>query len=67
MFFVAKNFAYVYVKSQHMYPKIGKIVDMLSVDNIYIIQLQDCETLYFNSHFNVYAIRHTQKNYFLLI
>ena len=55
-----KKFAYVYLGNGEMYPKFGKVVDLYTFKSesklIYAVRIQDCETLYFDSHFSAYAV-----------
>ena len=40
-------------------------MDIFFLNNIYIICLQDCETTYFDSHYDAYAIRPLPTSSFL--
>lgn len=60
-FFYLKKYAYLYLGNGEMYPNFGKIMDLFTlIDNdsktLFILQLQKCETLYFDSHFGAYVV-----------
>ncbi len=59
-FHLKKN-AFVYLGNGDLYPKFGKVSDVLGFvghdDSLrYAVCLEKCETLYFDSHFNRYVI-----------
>ena len=54
-----KKFACLYLGNGEIYPKFGKIVDLLTIPMEsgpkYVICIQNVETLYFDSHFCAYG------------
>ena len=58
--FHLKKYAYLYLGNGEMYPNFGKIVDLFTLDTnsktLYIVNLQKCETVYYDSHFGAYVV-----------
>ena len=58
--FLYKKYAYVYLGNGELYPKFGKIVDLFTfhTDSVHVhVYIQECDTLYFSSHFNAFVVK----------
>ena len=57
-----KKFSYVFLGCGDLYPCFGKVIDLYSFTveststSKFVIRIKKCDTLYFDSHFNAYAI-----------
>ncbi len=58
--FHLKRYAFVYLRNGDLYPEFGKVQDIVQLgcddSPTYIVLVENCDTLYFDSHFNGYVI-----------
>ena len=57
--FCVKKYVYVYLVNEELCPNLGKIVDLFTcdTDSVHVhvcVHIQECDTLYFSSHFNAF-------------
>ena len=61
-FFYFNKYAYIYLGNGGLYPLFGKIQDIIVLEcndssHAYLLLVERCETLYFDSHSNSYVIK----------